>query len=68
MTEAQAAPVVSVCVITYNHAKFIRQCLESIVGQEVSWPWEIIIADDCFIWWNCNNVKLVNFMEFFSLC
>ena len=39
-------PVVSVCVITYNHGKYIRQCLYGILMQEVTFPYEILIHDD----------------------
>ena len=39
-------PVVSVCVITYNHGKYIRQCLDGILMQEVTFPYEILIHDD----------------------
>jgi glycosyltransferase involved in cell wall biosynthesis len=41
------APVVSVCIITYNHELYIRQALDSVLVQKVNFPWEIIIADDC---------------------
>ena len=40
-------PVVSVCLITYNHAKFVKEAIESILLQEASFPWDLIIADDC---------------------
>jgi glycosyltransferase involved in cell wall biosynthesis len=36
----------SVLVFTYNHGKYIRQCLESILSQRTSFDFEIIIADD----------------------
>lgn len=39
--------VVSVCVITYNHCNYIRQCLDCILMQQVDFPIEIIINDDC---------------------
>lgn len=39
--------LVSVCLITYNHVKYIEQCIESVLNQKVDFPWEIIIADDC---------------------
>ena len=39
-------PVVSVCVITYNHEKYIRQCLDGILMQEVTFQYEILIHDD----------------------
>lgn len=39
--------LVSVCVITYNHSNYIRQCLDGILMQQTSFPFEIIINDDC---------------------
>jgi len=38
---------INVILITYNHAAYIRQTLESILMQEVSGNVEIIVADDC---------------------
>ena len=38
-------PLVSVCVITYNHGKYIRQCLDGILMQKVNFPYEILIHD-----------------------
>lgn len=38
---------VSVICITYNHEKYIRQCLESLVCQKTSFRYEIIVHDDC---------------------
>ena len=35
------------CVISYNHEKYIAQCLDSILMQEFSFPFEIVIRDDC---------------------
>lgn len=40
-------PLVSIIVLTYNHEQFIRQSLDSILMQEVSFQYEIIIGDDC---------------------
>lgn len=37
---------VSVCVVTYNQDKYIRQCLQSIVDQRTNFDFEIIIGDD----------------------
>lgn len=39
-------PLVSVCVITHNHGKYIRQCLDGILMQKVNFPYEILIHDD----------------------
>lgn len=38
---------VSVCVITYNHAPYIRRCLDSLIMQQTDFPYEIIVNDDC---------------------
>lgn len=43
----QIQPVVSVAVITYNMEEYLPQLLESILVQEVAFPYEIIIDDDC---------------------
>ena len=38
---------VSVCVITFNHEKYIAQCLDSILMQECAFAFEVVIRDDC---------------------
>jgi glycosyltransferase involved in cell wall biosynthesis len=45
MRENVPPPLVSVALITYNHAEFIEECLDSILAQ--SYPnIEIVVADD----------------------
>lgn len=39
--------VVSVCITTFNHENFIRQCVESVLKQKTSFNFEIIVVDDC---------------------
>jgi len=38
--------LVSISCITYNHAKYIRQCLDGFLMQETKFPFEILIHDD----------------------
>ena len=38
---------VSVLVMTYNHAAFIRQALDSVLMQKAGFDFEIIISEDC---------------------
>lgn len=40
------SPLVSVCLITYNHSEYICEAIDSILMQQVNFSWEIIIADD----------------------
>lgn len=40
-------PKVSVIVCTYNQEHTIRRALDSILMQDVDFPFEIILADDC---------------------
>ena len=47
MSANQNGPKVSVCVVTYNHINFIRQCLQSLVEQQTDFEFEIIVGDDC---------------------
>ncbi|ESQ14156.1 MAG TPA: hypothetical protein DDY14_09750 [Chromatiaceae bacterium] len=39
-------PVVSVCCITFNHERFIRDCLDGILAQRTTFPVEIVVHDD----------------------
>jgi len=41
-----AFPLVSVSVITYNHAPYIAQCLDSILEQRTNFPFEILLGED----------------------
>lgn len=40
-------PLLSVCVITYNHEKFIRKCLDGIMMQKTNFPFEVVVGEDC---------------------
>ncbi len=40
-------PMVSICCTTYNHEKYISEALDSFLMQKTSFPFEIIIRDDC---------------------
>jgi glycosyltransferase involved in cell wall biosynthesis len=40
-------PLVSVQVITYNHERFVAQCLEGILMQRTNFPFEVIVGEDC---------------------
>ncbi|HXP69060.1 MAG TPA: glycosyltransferase [Candidatus Dormibacteraeota bacterium] len=37
----------SVAMITYNHERFIRQAIESVLAQKVNFDFEIVIGEDC---------------------
>ncbi|MCF6279737.1 MAG: glycosyltransferase [Flavobacteriaceae bacterium] len=37
---------VSICVQTYNHQNFIAECLDSILMQQTTFPFEIILGED----------------------
>jgi len=47
MDVIEKKPKVSVCVMTYNQEKYIRQCLQSIVDQKTDFDFEVIVGDDC---------------------
>ena len=37
----------SIILITYNHEKYIKECIESIIAQHFNFEWELVIAYDC---------------------
>lgn len=39
--------IVSICVITYGHEKYIAQTIDGILMQEVDFDYELIISNDC---------------------
>lgn len=40
-------PLVSVCMISYNHRAFISQAIEGVLMQETNFPIELVIGEDC---------------------
>lgn len=39
-------PKLSICLITYKHADYIRTCLDNILSQQVNFSYEIILGED----------------------
>lgn len=39
-------PLVSVCMITYNHEKFIAEAIEGVLKQKTDFPVELVIGED----------------------
>lgn len=40
-------PIVSVCMITYNHEPYIAEAIEGVLMQQTTFPIELIISEDC---------------------
>lgn len=40
-------PILSVCLVTYNHVNYISQALNSILSQKTKYNYEIIVLEDC---------------------
>lgn len=38
--------LVSICCITYNHEKYIKQCLDGVLMQQTNFEFEVLIHDD----------------------
>lgn len=47
----------SVIILTYNHEKYVKQALDSVLEQETDFNFEIIIGDDCS---SDETVKIIN--------
>ncbi len=46
---APSNPVVSVCVQTYQHVDYIKECLDSILMQKTNFEFEILLGEDASI-------------------
>ena len=46
ITPPMSKPLVSVCIVTYQHARFIAQALEGALMQKTTFPVEILIGED----------------------
>lgn len=38
--------IVTVCCLTYNHEKFVKQCLEGFIMQKTDFHFEVLVHDD----------------------
>lgn len=47
MNSNKQMPMVSVICLSYNHAPYLRQALDSILVQEVDFAVEILVGEDC---------------------
>lgn len=39
--------MLSVCLLVYNHEKYIEECLEHMLSQQVDFAMEILVGNDC---------------------
>ncbi|MDO5448986.1 MAG: glycosyltransferase family 2 protein [Clostridia bacterium] len=40
-------PLVSVCIVTYNHESYIADCLDGVLAQRTNFEFEIVLGEDC---------------------
>lgn len=46
VTPASVAPAITALIVTYNHERYIRQALDSVLIQETNFPFEVIVSED----------------------
>lgn len=46
ISQKDGSPLVSISCITYNHAPYIRQCLDGFMMQKTNFAFEVLIHDD----------------------
>ena len=40
-----SVPMVSVCIITYNHENYISQAIDSVLSQKIDFPIEVLVGE-----------------------
>ena len=40
-------PLLSVCMTTYNHERYIAQAIESVLGQRTTFAVDVVVGEDC---------------------
>lgn len=55
-------PLVSVAMITHNHAQFITKAVESVLAQRTNFPLELIIGDDASSDGTREQIELVSML------
>lgn len=40
-------PLLSVCCIAYNQKQYIKNCMDAVLAQQTTFPFEFLIHDDC---------------------
>ena len=74
MMPQESAPVISVCIANYNGADIIGACIESVLRQENSPAFEILVHDDastddsCHIIEEYESVRLIQSAENVGFC
>jgi glycosyltransferase involved in cell wall biosynthesis len=43
----QQNPLVSVCMVTYNHENWIAAAIDGVLAQQTSFDFELLVGDDC---------------------
>lgn len=69
-------PLLSVCVVAYNHEKYIKECINSILAQKVDFEIEILVGNDCSTDHTAeilkeeyeNKITIINRKENLGLC
>ena len=49
VTHQETEVVLSICIITYNHEKYIEQAIRSVMDMNIQYNYEIILSDDASI-------------------
>ena len=67
--------MLSICVVSYNHEAYIRECLDHILEQEMDFSYEIMVGNDCSTDGTArvleeykDKVKVINRPENLGLC